>query len=451
MLKTIALLSCIFVCEASFVEAKTRVTKRLNESSIKNVTLIGEVAGQPITGRDLEARVALVLLTSHMPLNDENKRSIREQVLKNMIEELVQLETAKKYKVTAKDAEIKGSLQNIAKENNMSLSQLEEMLKSHGISIGYMRDRIKAQLSWINFVRGAYGHMAHVSEKDIDQYYKKLQESEKKDQYEIYEIFLRVDGSTEDAAVKKQAERIIEEIRKGGNFRVQAQQFSNSPSASNGGAVGWVTAAHEGFKYFSLLEPGQLISKPARTNHGYYIYFLADKKLAGQAAGSEALISYKKIRVPLTPGFKPEDDPYLAMHMNELMACKSVKDLERVAKERDLPTEAAVDRKMAQIPSEMHGFFRSLSVGQVPQPVFTPEGMLFIILTGRRAGEPEKPPSREETKQILESEKLSKFASQYLTQLLSRTYIKLHTPEEFPNISYGKSSKITKPLIPTRT
>lgn len=422
------------------VPVHAEASKKQGNSSKKSMDIVAIVGDKSITEKDLETRIKLILVTSHIPVTAENIQSLREQVLKNMIEEYVQVATATKFKVLAKESDITAALAQVAKENKMTLEQLESMLKQNGIHINYLRERMKAQLSWINFVRGAYSHTLHIGEKEIDAYFEKEKENAQKDQFDIYEIFLRADDVSQLPAVEAQAQNLIKQLKAGASFRMLAQQFSNSPSAAKGGYVGWVTKNHEGSKAYEALEPGQ-VSYPVKTNHGYYIYYLADKKLAGQGSTGDVLVSYKQVTIPLTAGFKPEDDPYLSAHLNELMPAKSVSEFERAAKERDLRIQSVSDRKLSHFPPEFRSFIETLSVGKPSMPSLTPDGMMIMVVYNKKAAEPEKTLSRNEAKGAMESDKLSKIASQNLTQMIGKTYIKLYNPTEFPSLTYGKTAK----------
>ena len=236
--------------EADMNEDKARVSKtpqknigvkHSKNSLSKGADLIAAVDQKPITERDLAMRVKLILVTSGIPVTDESMKMLREQVLKNMIEEYVQLGTASKYKVAASEKEVLASLKHMAKEAGMTMTQLEEMLKSNGIPLHYLRDRIKAQVSWINFARAAYAHTLHVSDKEVEKRLEAESNKEKEEQFLVYEIRIAADSPSQMPMAKAQADRLISELKKGANFQALAQQFSSSPTASKGGYVGWVT------------------------------------------------------------------------------------------------------------------------------------------------------------------------------------------------------------------
>ncbi len=419
----------------SIASAVKPSTDKRSTSTAEAVAIVGK---KVITSKDLEDRIDLILITSHTTLTPDNRSAIREQVLKNMIEELVQLQVAQKYKVEAKDKEVMDAIEHIAKENGATVAQMESSFESQGVPLSSLKDRMRAQLSWNNFVRGAYSHTLHVSDQDVDIYLTSLKNDQEKEQYEVFEIFLRTDGKDADS-VRAQANALVSKIKSGANFRMLAQQFSQSPSASRGGYLGWINATHEGNQTYTQLSPGQ-VSSPVQTGGGFYIYYLADKKLPGQSQQSGQLISYKQILVPLTSGFTPDSDPYLKAHMDALMEAKNLSDFERIVKERELKSEVVKDRPLRQIPQEYQSFFNSLPVGKASEPALTPDGLVIVVVTQKRQAEPPKPPTKEEAKDILEGERLSKISIRDLTKHITGAYIKITKPADFPNIQYGSNA-----------
>ena len=419
-------------------------SKNLKQSAPNSADLVAIVEQKPITEHDLRMRVKLILITSGIPVTDENMKMLREQVLKNMIEEYVQLGTAFKYKVAASEKEVIAAIHHMAKESSMTLSQLESMLKSNHIPIHYLKERIKAQISWVNFARAAYAHTLHVSDKEVEKRMEAESHKEKEEQFLIYEIRIAADSPSQMPMAKAQADRLINELKKGANFQTMAQQFSSSPTASKGGYVGWVTKSRESSlnqsKVYETLETGQ-VSYPVQGNNAYYIYLLADRKRPGQAAEGNILLSYKKITIPLTKGFKPEDDPYLAMHLNELMPATSVAEAMKIANERGLSMDDVKDRPLSQFPPEAQNFFKSLSIGKPSSPSMTPDGLVVIVLTQKRQGETPKSPSKEDMKRMIEDEKLGKIAAQNLSHLINKAFIKIMHPHDFPNLHYGINHK----------
>jgi parvulin-like peptidyl-prolyl isomerase len=90
--------------------------------------------------------------------------------------------------------------------------------------------------------------------------------------------------------VRTDAQRLAAEARKGGDFAALARLHSQDrPTAENGGAVGWVTAAQllpELAEAASRMKPGD-ISEPIRVQLGYHVIRVNDRKPGAQRPLSE--------------------------------------------------------------------------------------------------------------------------------------------------------------------
>lgn len=109
------------------------------------------------------------------------------------------------------------------------------------------------------------------------------------DAIRVAHILLKVDPETpesSDGAVRAKAEKLLAEIREGGDFRALAEKHSADPgSAKRGGELpGWaekgkLVGPFEEAAY--ALKPGEL-SGPVRTRFGYHIIKLLEKRPARQ-------------------------------------------------------------------------------------------------------------------------------------------------------------------------
>ncbi|MGK7397014.1 MAG: peptidylprolyl isomerase [Candidatus Cyclobacteriaceae bacterium M3_2C_046] len=89
-------------------------------------------------------------------------------------------------------------------------------------------------------------------------------------------ILIKPDTETADAKAeaRQEAQRILNEIRGGASFEEMARQYSDDPSSSRGGDLGWFTEGRmvEPFEeaVFSVNSP-QLINRIIETTYGYHI------------------------------------------------------------------------------------------------------------------------------------------------------------------------------------
>ena len=66
----------------------------------------------------------------------------------------------------------------------------------------------------------------------------RMMEGANKAHFAVSEIFLAVDNPDQDDKVRKDAQSLVTQIQSGATFAAIARQFSQSPSAAQGGDIG---------------------------------------------------------------------------------------------------------------------------------------------------------------------------------------------------------------------
>jgi peptidyl-prolyl cis-trans isomerase SurA len=242
------------------------------------------VNDEVISGYDLEQRLKLVVSSSGVQATPDVLKRIEPQVLRGLVEERLELQEALKQKIKIDDKEIDQALANIARQNNMSPSQIKEFLAKGDIDVSTLRDQVRANMAWTRLVSARFGPRIYISDNDVNSEFDRLNQSIAQTQYLVSEIVLRVDSPDQDEEVQKTAERLEEQLHQGAPFQSVAQQFSQSSSASGGGDVGWIERNQlpaQVSEALGTMGPGT-VSKPIRTAGAYHIVFLRNKREAGK-------------------------------------------------------------------------------------------------------------------------------------------------------------------------
>ena len=92
----------------------------------------------------------------------------RKQAMDELIDERLKMQEAKKMSVVAADDEVDRIVAGMAERNKMTAPQFAEHLQKLGANISVMRDRIRASLSWTDVIRRKFGHMITVANRDVD-------------------------------------------------------------------------------------------------------------------------------------------------------------------------------------------------------------------------------------------------------------------------------------------
>lgn len=242
-------------------------------------SVVALVDGFPISAYDLNQRVALVLSTSTIPSTPEMKKKIHDQVLDELETELVKRREAQKNDITVSAVEVDKQIQAILTDYHLTMKQLEEVLKRGHVALTTLRAQIAASILWQKTVEQVYSGRVNITPEAVDAEMARIAEGQHKVHFVVSEIFLGVDNPEDDEKVLKNAQGLETQIRDGASFAAIARQFSQSPSAAQGGDVGLVydgQLAPELNTALAGMKTGEL-SPPIRSTGGYYILALRQR------------------------------------------------------------------------------------------------------------------------------------------------------------------------------
>jgi peptidyl-prolyl cis-trans isomerase C len=90
---------------------------------------------------------------------------------------------------------------------------------------------------------------------------------------------------------EEKAAEIIKKLQAGGEFEKLAAQYSTGPSAASGGDLGWFGEGQmvpEFSKAAFALNPGDIVTKPVKTQFGWHIILVEDRKVSAPPSFDDA-------------------------------------------------------------------------------------------------------------------------------------------------------------------
>lgn len=247
------------------------------------------VNDEVISQLDVEDRLSLIALSTSIELNDDNRAKLSAQVLRNLIDEKLQLQEARKLGINVSDAEITAASARLAAQNNIPPDQFAAFIDEKGGSYNSLLDQIRATIGWTKIVRQKFSSSAVVTEDEIDQAAAREKTNLSAPQYAVSEIFLPVEKPGDEASVKDIADNLIAQILQGSAFDSLARQFSQSSSAQNGGDLGWVKRGQLPAlldQKLGTMQPNQ-VAKPVRMADGYVILMLRETRVPEEGSVPE--------------------------------------------------------------------------------------------------------------------------------------------------------------------
>ncbi len=260
-------------------------TENENENGI-----VATVNDEPISDFELRQRMSLVaatvLNTKLSELKPDDFKRLRAQTLQQLEDEKIRLQEAQKKHITVSPTEVDKEIGRLLAQNrgsdgkNLTIEQLRSVLTNAGSSEEALRAQFTAQIAWQKTVQDEYGDQINITQTDIDAEMARAADGATKPHFLVAEIFLPVDNSDQDAKVQKDAENLETQMKQGAQFQTLAREFSQSPTAAQGGDLGWV---HEGqlapelSAQLAKMKIGE-VSAPVRSVGGYYILALRNRQ-----------------------------------------------------------------------------------------------------------------------------------------------------------------------------
>lgn len=404
----------------------------------ENVTLLGQnnpnvrtatavVNGQVITGTDVDQRLALIVAANQQEIPEAELQRLRMQVLRNLIDETLQIQAAQAEEIEVAQAEIDQTYARVAAQNfGQDTAAMDQYLSSIGSSTGSLKRQIEGELAWSRLLRRNISPFINVSEEEVNELLKRLEESRGTEEYRIGEIYLSATPETA-SAVEQNATRIIEQLRQGGSFVAYARQFSEASTAVVGGDLGFVRLAQLPSELAAVareMQPGQLVG-PIGVPGGYSILYLIDKRQVLMADPRDALLSLKQISISFAPGLSQEAaNAQVEAFSQGVTTIRGCGDAERAAAALDAEIVSNDGIRVRSLPEALQGVLLQMQVGQVTPPFGSVEdGVRVLMLCGRDDPGAASGPDFETLMAQLEEERTNKRAQRYLRDLRNDAYI----------------------------
>jgi len=389
--------------------------------------ILVSVNNDMITSYDLKQRMLLLIVTSGVQVTQENYAAFQQQALNSLIDERLQQQEMDHWKVKVSDAEIDEEVARMAAQSNLKPDQLLAELKRVGIEPATLRAQIAAESGWNQLVGGRYHSNANVGTAQIDSLMDKVIADGQKPQYLVAEIFIDNTSAGSAANALQGAKQLREQIAaKVAPFQAVARQFSNAPSAANGGDAGWLVSGNIDASVenvLTALKPGEM-SEPIVTKDGVYIYLLRQKT----DGNADMIFRLKQAAVALPANASPEDissaNAALASFRSRVNSCEAFDEAGGKAPAGVQLTDLG-DAQLSTLLTNYSEALRPLKNNETTAPLRNAQNMNVLYVCDRQlAGD--NALSRDQVENNLVNQRLSMLGRRYLRELRSTATIENH-------------------------
>ena len=390
-----------------------------NDPNHRRATAV--VNGDIITGTDVNQRLALILAANQGKIGPEEEQRLRLQILRNLIDETLQIQEAKVQDIAVSDAEVDETYNRVAEQNfRQNAKAMDAYLARIGSSPASLKRQIRGELSWQRLLRRNVQPFINISEDEVKENLDRLKAAKGTEEYRLGEIYLSATEETR-AAVSANAQKIIDQLKQGGSFVAYARQYSEASTAAVGGDLGWIRLAQlppELGAAATGLTTGQLVG-PIATAGGFSILYLIDKRQVLTADPRDAILSLKQISIDFPAGTSEADATKRASEFATAMkGAKGCGAVDAVAAKVGAQVVANDQVKARDLPGPLQESLLALSLGETSPPFGSiKDGVRVLMLCGRDDPQADTGPSFDQMMSQLEDDRVNKRAQAYLRDL----------------------------------
>ena len=377
------------------------------------------VNGEVITPTDIDQRLQLLVIANGGQLSAEEAQRLREQVLRNLIDETLQIQAAKAEKIDIKQSDIDRTVQRVAANVKQTPEQLAAFLESRGANIKTLRRQIEGEIAWQRLQRAKIESGVSVGDDEVKAVLDKMNASKGTQEYRVGEIFLSATPATQSQTLDN-ANKILAQLRQGASFAGYARQYSEASTAAVGGDLGWVRPEQLPAALADVLQqmPAGAISNPIPVPGGFSIIAVQDTRKVLTADPRDAVLSLKQVSVLFPKGTKREAaEPVVARFGQAARNVAGCGGADKLAAEFHGEVVTSDQVKMRDLPPALQRLMLPMQVGQATPPYGTlDEGIRVLVICGR--DEPSSSaPTYEDVYNQLNEERVNSRARRYLRDL----------------------------------
>ncbi|WP_430457048.1 peptidylprolyl isomerase SurA [Rheinheimera sp.] len=382
--------------------------------------------------RDMVARVKKNAAKQGQTLPSDS--ALQVQALERLIMNSLQLQVAKRMGLQITDAQLDQTIENIAREQKVSVEQFRAQVVREEGSYELFRERLREEITTGEVLRANVQRRIYVSPQEIDTLTKMMeQQGASNEQYNIGHILLALPGQPTAEQIKdaeSKATKVMELLRGGSDFKKIAIASSSAETALEGGDMGWMN-----INEMPTLFADQVRGKkkkdligPLRSGAGFHILTIFDIKGANVVEFEEISSRHVLIKPSIIVSEEKAKN-MLAKFAVDFKAGKA--DFAKFAKEHsEDPGSRLKGGELGWadpnvfVP-EFRDTLKTLKKDQLSEPFRTEHGWHIVQLMDRRTVDATAEKKREQVTRMIYNRRFNEESSNFLREIRDEAFIEV--------------------------
>ena len=356
------------------------------------------------------------------------KSVLDEQVLDRLILQELQIQKADAAGVRVSESEIDAALSQVARQNNLTLEQMQMALENDGLNFAEFRNEMSREIKTEKIRNGLANQSVRVSEHEIDLFLADNELSQK--EVRLSHILIALDANASEQEVdeaKNKVNNIYTSLEQGENFSKLATELSDGQKALEGGDLGW-RKTNELPTLFSdqlkVMKVGEY-THPVRSANGFHIIKLEDSRedaaqMITQYNARHILIENSELVTP-SQGMEMINDLYKQLQNGG--------DFSKIAEEKsDDVSSAPLGGDLGWFEINKFGqrfgdVVKSLEDNEMSAPFQTQAGWHIVQKLGQKETDISEELKREQARRAIHARKMDEEIQRWLREIRGEAFV----------------------------
>ena len=394
--------------------------------------IVAIVNDEVITQNDLGERVLLVTKQlqragGQLPASDVLSR----QILERMINDLLQVQLAKETGIKVDDVTLDRTIERIAQENNLPMTDFRAALERDGVKYPRFREDIRSEILLARLREREVDNAVVVTDAEVEtEMARQTREASGDSEFNLAHVLVLVPPQATPDQIEQRRRRALlalSELRRGANFAQIAASYSDAPDALQGGTLGWRTSARLPALFLETLEklqPGD-VSDILRSPNGFHIVKLLEKRGKTAPAGVQQT-HVRHILLRAREGLSSAEARERLSKMRERIGAGA--DFAEIAKQQSEDASSSKGGDLGWVApgdtvQEFERAMNALRDKEVSVPIQTPFGWHLVQVIERRSDELSEDRKKATARAAIRARKADEAYQDWLRQSRDRAFV----------------------------
>lgn len=402
--------------------------------------IVAVVDKDVITYGELRDRIQIVLSQLEKQGAQRPPQDVLEkQVLERLISDRLQLQLAAQTGLRVDDNQLDKTIERIAEQNKLSISEFRDALEKDGISYRKFREDMRNEIILARLREREVDNRVNVTEAEIDNLLtSQASRNEIRDEFDLSHILVRTPEESAPEELQKlraKADEALKRLQEGEDFGQVSARFSDAPNALEGGKLGWKNDTQIPKLFvdsLKTLQPGQF-TEIIRSPNGFHILKLNNRR----GASSPMLVQQTNVRHILIKPSEVVSDADAQHRLADLKErIENGGNFAELARQYSEDGTAAKGGELGWVnPGDTVPDFEKamneLQPGQVSAPIRSPFGWHLIQVLERRSQDMSKEAVRLKARQEIRARKADEAYQDWLRELRDRAYVEYRLEDKY--------------------